>query len=206
MAHILHTDTPCSDSFCYISRPMDLATEIASLRKHLDQLSRDFDRDLTTRFALRRPPIPRGIYWKMRWLAGRLLYFLERIGIIRRGKWPAALKHATKPNNARPLLIWAIGTDRETLREACQGFRVLDTLPEFAPVLVTDTADFTFYSRLGWMVEYVPAIAGKGEAYDLRKARYLAWLYQGAPALPVGAYLKFEPHQDEFRRWISARG
>lgn len=181
---------------------MDLATEIASLRKHLDQLSRDFDRDLTTRFALRRPPIPRGIYWKMRWLAGRLLYFLERIGIIRRGKWPAALKRATKPNNARPLLIWAIGTDRETLREACQGFRVLDTLPEFAPVLVTDTADFTFYSRLGWMVEYVPAIAGEGEPYDQRKVKYLAWLYRDAPALPARAGLEIASGEEKIFRYI----
>lgn len=187
----------------YFPPVMNLLTEIATLRRHLDELSRGFDRELTTRYALRRPPMPPRIYWKMRWLAGIVLNLLERMEIIRRGKWPAALKHTAKSTNARPLLIWAIGTDRETLRAACQGLsRSLESLRGFAPVLVTDTADFAFFSRLGWLVEYVPALAGEGEAYDERKVKYLAWLYQGAPALPVRAGLGTEWRHNEIRRAI----
>jgi hypothetical protein len=64
---------------------------------------------------------------------------------------------------AKPSLIWAVGTDRETLREACSGFaRMQESLPGFAPVLVTDVADFAFFSRLGWLVEYLPELPAKG--------------------------------------------
>jgi hypothetical protein len=56
-------------------------------------------------------------------------------------------------------------------------------------VLITNHADFAFYSRLGWLVEYLPNLRGVGEAYDDRKAHYLAWRYQDASVLPLSAGL-----------------
>jgi hypothetical protein len=101
------------------------------------------------------------------------------------------------------LLIWAVGTDRDTLREACGGFSKLhDSLPGFAPVLVTDVADFAFFSRLGWLVEYLPRLAGEGGPYEERKARFLARLYRGAPTLPVDAGLEVGSRLEEICQWV----
>jgi hypothetical protein len=91
------------------------------------------------------------------------------------------------------LVIWAVGTDRETLREACTNLSERwDSFPGFAPVLITDVADFAFFSRLGWLVEYLPRLAGQGEPYEERKLKYLARLYRGAPVIPVNAGLLSE--------------
>lgn len=58
------------------------------------------------------------------------------------------------------------------------------SLKNRVPVLVTDVADFSFFSRLGWLVEYVPSLSTAG-GYAARKERYLAWLYRDVPAVPV---------------------
>jgi hypothetical protein len=88
-------------------------------------------------------------------------------------------------------VIWALDTDRETLRAACRGFETLhQALPDFTPVLVTNVADFAFFSRLGWLVEYVPTLSPPAGGYAERKRRYLAWRYRDAAALPVSAGLK----------------
>jgi hypothetical protein len=55
-------------------------------------------------------------------------------------------------------------------------------------VLITPLSDFAFYSRLGWLVEYLPKL-GNDEAYRERKRRYLAWRYRDATALPLSAGL-----------------
>jgi hypothetical protein len=65
-------------------------------------------------------------------------------------------------------------------------------LPGFVPVLVTNVADFAFFSRLGWLVEYVPALSAPAGGYAERKQRHLAWRYRDAPALPVSAGLTDE--------------
>jgi hypothetical protein len=161
------------------------------MRRYLVDLADTADDQLTTRYALRRPPLPPGLYWQLRWLAGRIVRWLEAMRILRPDPWPASLRQAAGSARAKPLLIWAVGTDRDTLREACGGFaRLLDSPPGFAPVLVTDVADFAFFSRLGWLVEYLPELSGEGEAYGERKARLLARLYRGAPVLPVRAGLE----------------
>src|SRR5690606_9673716 len=91
---------------------------------------------------------------------------------------------------AKPLLIWAVGADRGSLRESFRGFaRMQEALPNFAFVVVTDVADFAFFSRLGWLVEYLPRVSGEGEQYEERKARFLARLYRDAPVLPLKAGL-----------------
>jgi hypothetical protein len=101
-----------------------------------------------------------------------------------------------------PLLIWAVGTDRDTLRESCRVIAGLASeAAGLAPVLVTDVADFAYFSRLGWLVEYLPSLDGTGEAYPSRKARYLARLYEGAPAIPVLAGLSTETVAQRIRQW-----
>jgi hypothetical protein len=62
-------------------------------------------------------------------------------------------------------------------------------MPGFAPVLVTDVADFAFFSRLGWLVEYVPPLSAPAGEYAGRKQRHLAWLYRDALALPASVGL-----------------
>lgn len=58
---------------------------------------------------------------------------------------------------------------------------------KFIPVLITDQADFAFYSRLGWLVEYLPHLPGSGESYFDRKLAYLAWRYQDVPVIDLSA-------------------
>lgn len=164
-----------------------LADELGMLRRHLDDLASGKDDDLA-RYQLKRSPRPPGLYWQLRWVVGSVLRLLESMYIKDPDPFPPGLK--TTPGNAgaKPILIWALGADRETLRDACRRFAAMD-IPssDFAPVLVTDVADFAFFSRLGWLVEYVPALSGEGPAFGERKARFLARLYRRAPALPVSA-------------------
>ena len=60
----------------------------------------------------------------------------------------------------------------------------------WAPVLVTDVADFAFFSRLNWLVEYVPSLSAPADGYFEHKLRYLAWRYRDVPALSVTAEIK----------------
>lgn len=181
---------------------MSLGHDIGKLRQLLDELAAGSDDDLA-RYVLRHPRMPPGLYWKVRWLAGRTLRWLESVGIKEPDPWPAGLKQAPGNERARPLVIWAVGTDRDALRAACHAFADLQgDLPGFAPVLVTDVADFAFFSRLGWLVEYLPSLAGEGQPYESRKAKFLSRLYRGAPALPVSALLESGSGQ-EIRRWLT---
>lgn len=104
--------------------------------------------------------------------------------------WLPTLKHVPVEGDYRPLLIWALGLPRHELREACTGFsRRLQHAKGLVPVLVTDVADFAYFSRLGWLVEYVPSLSGAGFSYSERKRRFLAWRYQDALILPGAAGL-----------------
>jgi hypothetical protein len=130
------------------------------------------------------------LYRRSRKALGRAL---RRLGLRRPPPlepWLPGLKHVARSEEARALVIWALDTDRDTLRKACRGFAALEAdLPGWAPVLVTDVADFAFFSRLGWLVEYVPALSAPGGRYAARKRRYLAWRYRDAPALPLSVGL-----------------
>jgi len=176
---------------------------LASLQRELEELASEPD-DALLRYALPSPSRPKGLYWRMRWVAARTLRLLERLGLKPHHPWPPALRHAPGRDSAKPLLIWAVGADRETLRRACAGF-AKHPIAGFAPVLVTDVADFAFFSRLGWLVEYVPEIAGVGESYARRKKRFLARLYRGAAVLPVTAGLEIETHWEDIRKWVLRR-
>ena len=168
---------------------MKLAAEIDALRMELAELAAVEDRDLA-RYELTWPRVPSGFYRQLRWFASLLMRALEAAGAVAPPRWPVSLKQAESAPRSRAYLIWAVGVDPAELRDACKRFAEWqESMPQFAPVLVTDVADFAFFSRLGWLVEYLPVIAGEGEAFESRKARFLARTYQDAPVLPWRAGL-----------------
>jgi hypothetical protein len=182
---------------------MSGSAEIIALRQKLDALAAEPDAALTRRYVLRRPQLPKSLYWQFRRLAAATLRLLDRLGLRDGSPWPARLRHVPGSAEATPLLIWAQGLDRETLREACLKWKHrLDDLPEYAPVLVTDVADFAFFSRLGWMVEYLPEIDGEGESYGARKARLVARMYKDAPVVPAEMGLRADLAEVDVQRWI----
>ena len=177
---------------------MNLSAEVESLRRRLKQLAEEFETGLSQRYALKFwTPEKLSLYRCLRKNAGRLLQWL---GLMPPPParppppvkpWLTELNHVEYGNAARPLLIWAVGIDRDELRSACDRIRKLQTAsPGWAPVLVTDVADFAFYSRLNWLVEYVPSLSAPADGYSGRKLRYLAWRYCDVPALPVTADIK----------------
>ena len=170
---------------------MTLGEEIETLRRRLKQLARKPERRLSRRYALRFAPGERpSLYRRLRRALGGILRRLGLRPIKPLEPWLPGLQHVVRNEEVRPLVIWAVDTDRETLRSACRGFESLQAvLPGWAYVLVTDIADFAFFSRLGWLVEYVPALSAPAGRYAERKLRYLAWRYREAPALPVSAGL-----------------
>lgn len=104
--------------------------------------------------------------------------------------WLPTLKHGCAAPDAGALLVWAVGVAPDDLRAACLGLgRLLRGNDSLAPVLVTDVADFAWFSRLGWLVEYLPELGGQGTLYTDRKKRHLAWRYRKAVVVPVSAGL-----------------
>lgn len=183
-----------------------LKEEIETLQQHLRELASHTDDELTARYQIKRSPRPVGLYWQLRRMVGWMVRWFEARWPWRKDPWPVSLRQQSTNANAKPLLIWAVGTSRGTLREACTGLsRRWDSLPGFAPVLITDVADFAFFSRLGWLVEYLPRLAGQGEPYEERKLKYLARLYRGAPVLPVSAGLE-AGRESDLRRWLASGG
>lgn len=103
--------------------------------------------------------------------------------------WQAGLKHAPASGN-KILLIWSDVPDKATSRAACRGLQsLLAVRPAYVPVLVTPLADFAYYSRLGWLVEYLPDLPGESPSYRERKERWLAWRYRDAVVVPLSVGL-----------------
>lgn len=163
--------------------------EAKQLRLQLDQLAHNVDRDPV---VMRYPPLfgklKTNPYRRLRVTVGGLL---RRLGLKKQPPWRPALRHAAHTEEANPVLLWALGAEGDELRRACLALKRIEPglLPSHVPVLVTDIADFAFFSRLGWLVEYVPALSAPAKGYAERKQRYLAWRYRHAPALPVTACL-----------------
>lgn len=180
---------------------MTLDEEIETLRRRLKHLAGKAERGLSRRYALRFAPGERpSLYRRLRRALGDILRRLGLRPTPPLEPWLPGLQHVVRSEEVRPLIIWALDTDRETLRAACRGFETLQAaLPGWALVLVTDVADFAFFSRLGWLVEYVPALSAPAGRYAERKQRYLAWRYRDAPALPVAVGLRDGVHVEELK-------
>ena len=171
---------------------MSLRADIEALRSELAHLAAEVDTGLAHRYALWHPPGQRRtLYRRFRKALGRLLRRLHLRPTQPLEPWEPGLEYVEGSDGAKPLLVWAEGADRDRLQQACHGIeRLLHGLPGWAPVLVTDVAEFAFYSRLGWLVEYLPALSAPADAYRERKRRYLAWRYRDAPALPLSVVLR----------------
>jgi len=170
---------------------MSIREEIEELRDQLERLAGQADVGLARRYALWHPPGQRRtLYRRFRKALGRVLRRLHLRPTQALEPWLPGLEHVEQSDGARALVIWALDIERDRLREACRGIEhILDALPGFAPVLVTDVADFAFYSRLGWLVEYVPILSEPASDYCERKERYLAWRYRDTPSLPISVGL-----------------
>ena len=173
---------------------MSLEGEEENLRQQLTQWVGEADVELARRYALR--PVQSetmSLYRRLRRAVGLKLRELGLRRTLPPEPWLPGLNHVEYGDGARPLVIWGLGMDRDTLRAACRNFKMLQAAaPDFVPVLVTDVADFALFSRLGWLVEYVPTLSAPAGGYAERKRRYLAWRYRDAPALPVSAGLTEE--------------
>lgn len=178
---------------------MTLQDETRKLRLYLGQLYGEEETALVDRYDP--PPVPPAkmrIYRRYRAFVGRQLRALGLRKVTPPEPWRAGLKHRDVDDDARPLLIWAVGQEQQAIRAACDGFRSwLEGRRDIAPVLVTDVADFAYYSRLGWLVEYLPEFSSPADNYAARKRRYIAWRYRGAPALPLSAGLQDRRHIEE---------
>lgn len=170
---------------------MNVLEETRLLRRRLAELASQPEWDLLVRFELlpaRPSPTLRERLLQRIWRLLRVLG-LSRSRYLKQ-RWDVGLKHAGGSSAGRTLLIWAESTEREEIREACAGFQqLLASRSDLTPVLLTDVADFAFYSRLGWLVEYLPELIGEGDSYRERKRRYLAWRYRDAVVVPVSAGL-----------------
>lgn len=166
---------------------LTLINETAALRAELEKLLARDDRNARFRYSLPPTSLIERLFLK---LGG----FLQRLGLSRGYTpgylWRSSLKHAQQNEGGGTLLIWGVGAAGDIIRPACQGVvRHLEATPGYFPVLVTEIADFAYYSRLGWLIEYVPNLSGAGESYHERKLAYLAWRYRDALALPLSAGL-----------------
>lgn len=168
---------------------MTLLQEAEQLRLRLKRLANSPEWSLMVRYELL--PQKTSPIWRKRIIqrTGRLM---RVVGLsrarYRSQKWDVGLNHAGVAVDACPVLIWAEGVPVERLRELCAALHARFLLnPGLAPVLVTDVADFAGFSRLGWLVEYLPLLSGEGISYRDRKRNYLAWRYRDAVVIPVSA-------------------
>lgn len=173
---------------------MDIVEETRSLRRELVTLAARPEWDLLARHDLLGGKPPPSFADRVYRLARQALAVLGLLPPrLTRYAWRPALKHAPLAPQARTLLVWAPGMRREELRLACNGIaaRLRDDCA-LAPVLVTEVADFAYFSRLGWLVEYLPELSGDGASYRERKRRHLAWCYRDALVVPASAGLASE--------------
>ncbi len=168
---------------------MSLLKETVALRENIAAWAADPEWSLLCRYDLLRqkPPLSFGDLWFR-----RAKKILARLGLVpphlTKYSWLPTLKHTQPKGDSTVLLIWAVGIGQDDLRKACEGFLERTGAESCTvPVLVTDCADFAYFSRLQWLVEYVPALSGEGPSYCARKQHYLAWRYRDALVVPASA-------------------
>jgi hypothetical protein len=174
---------------------LSLIVETKALRRRLRTVARTPEWSLLQRYDLlgKKPPACRK---ERAWRCIRRLLASTKLisPHVTQYPWIATLKHRPSLAEVQTVLIWAVRADRHQLRKACEGFSTkLQNRQDLAPVLVTDIADFAFYSRLGWLVEYLPTLSGQGPSLYERKQAYLAWRYRDACIVPLSAGLASDP-------------
>jgi hypothetical protein len=168
---------------------LNIVEDTLALRRELAALATKPEWELLTRYDLLSKKQPSCFHDRVfrsvrKWLAATGVLPPH----VTKYAWLPTLKHVPLAAEAKALLIWAPGVGRDELRQGCEGFsRRLKGNDSLAPVLVTDVADFAFFSRLGWLVEYLPGLSREGPSYHDRKRRYLAWRYRDAVAVPLSA-------------------
>jgi hypothetical protein len=170
---------------------VSVIAETKALRREVKALAAKPEWDLLVRYDLLGKKSPSS--WQDR-VWRRIRHLLASAGLISphvtQYPWLPTLKHRPVSADVKTVMIWALGADRHQLRAACEGWsKKFQGGDDLAPVLVTDIADFAFYSRLGWLVEYVPSLSGEGPSLQQRKQAYLAWRYRDATVLPLSAGL-----------------
>jgi hypothetical protein len=170
---------------------LNIVAETRALRRELRALAANPDWDLLTRHDLLSKKPPSSLKERVWRRARKVLATLGLVSPhITAYPWKVTLKHALAKGDEQTVMIWALDAQPGDLRRACEGFsNRFKRNSNFVPVLVTDVADFAHFSRLGWLVEYVPKLNGAGPSYRERKRAYLAWRYRDARALPVSAGL-----------------
>jgi len=184
---------------------MNIIEETSALRRDLAMLAANQEWDFLTRYDLLAKKSPLILRDRIFRFARKML---AKTGVfppyVTQYGWQPILKHAPRSENGRILLIWALGMECAKLRSVCEEFsRKLSNNPLLIPVLVTDVADFVYFSRLGWLVEYLPRLEGAGQSYRMRKQRYLAYRYRNALIVHASAELTNEM---EWKMLIEADG
>ena len=99
--------------------------------------------------------------------------------------WNSGLKHYTGKSKHTILVVDNVN-DKEKIFKVCTNLKnIFLSLNETSIVLITNYADFHFYSRLGWMIEYLPSALPNSSLYIAQKKQYLAWRYKNSTVLPL---------------------
>lgn len=164
-----------------------IQAETKSLRLKFHELRISYDYKLIVKYELQY-----NVKFSFRAIIQKIGRLLRLVGLDRshycNRKWTASLKHNNQVNFCKTILIHAQGYNIEQCRIHCNLMRdLLKSFPGYVPVLLTDTSDFTFFSRLGWLIEYLPDLQIQGSSYLQRKLQHLAWLYRDASIVPLSA-------------------
>ena len=111
--------------------------------------------------------------WEHLWWLGFHTLRLAGIVLSRRlflASWHTGLKHGCANPSDTLVIVDDLKGDEER-RAAILSLkeRLAARYPATAPVLVTDHADFSLYSRTGWLVEYLPKPLPGSLRYNARK-------------------------------------
>ncbi len=181
---------------------MSIVHETLTLRKTLAAWATNPEWALLSHYDLLRKKPPTSVFDRSYRFLNSILFFLGLARLhVTAYSWVPKLKHAEVNGNHSTLLIWAVDLGRDELRTACEAFVVrLQDVHSLVPVLVTDVTDFAYFSRLKWLIEYVPELSGKGVSYHKRKLRYLAWRYREALVVPAAAGYASKADWDELMK------
>jgi hypothetical protein len=121
------------------------------------------------------------VYRFLKFLLVRMRILKNRYGSF---KWTPKLKHISEYTGDGVVVVWAVGAyEKKALEARLLAIKETGFSEGVVPVLITNVADFAFYSRLGWLVEYVPELSGVIGSYAEKKLNYLAWRYRDAKVI-----------------------